>query len=104
MAADLHPRIVAAQRELLEAAGAHAARIGWKVGHDIPEVCELAGAQPVVGCLTAATLLADGATYTAGADVALRGETEVVIELAEAIVADASTAVGRCRRRDRRDR
>lgn len=84
-AGTLHPEIVSAQRALLETwrreLAAGAARVGWKVGHAIPEVEALAGDQPVVGYLTTATLLQDGDSYAARRATALRAETELVLEL-----------------------
>jgi 2-keto-4-pentenoate hydratase len=57
--------------------GAGFERVGWKVGHAIAE----AGESLVIGALTSATRLADGATYAAGHAVALRAETELAVRL-----------------------
>jgi 2-keto-4-pentenoate hydratase len=80
----LPPELAAPQRALLErwrqdiASGA--SRIGWKIGHDIPEVEAVVGRQPVIGCLTSRTLVENGgAWYRRGAD--LRAETEFAVEL-----------------------
>jgi 2-keto-4-pentenoate hydratase len=59
-------------------------RVGWKIGHDIAE----AGAALVIGALTTATRLADGATFAAGHPVALRAETELAVRLSADVRAD----------------
>jgi hypothetical protein len=89
----VHPRVVDAQRALFEQwreeLSAGARRVGWKVGHDIAEAQGVLGLQPVVGYLTTATLLQDGATYSVAQSRALRAETELVVELADDVCADA---------------
>jgi 2-keto-4-pentenoate hydratase len=64
---------------------AGAIRIGWKVGRNIAE----AGDRLVVGALTSATILDDGATYAAGHPAALRAETELAVWLAADVPGDA---------------
>ncbi|HET6269221.1 MAG TPA: hypothetical protein VFE00_03995 [Arthrobacter sp.] len=67
-ARDIDARVLTAQRALLDTWRADmrrgAGRVGWKLRYDIPEVESLVGAQPVVGYVTAETLLEDGGTYT----------------------------------------
>jgi len=86
--AQLHPTIeaglaaqLAARRAALDAG---ARRVGWKLAYGIEEIEALAGAEPVIGHLTSATLLEDGASYRgARADRALRVETELAVEVGE---------------------
>jgi 2-keto-4-pentenoate hydratase len=83
---EIHPRIVAAQRRLFDTwrralSDGSARRVGWKVGHAIPEIQALTGDQPVVGYLTTNTLLHDNETYHCRHPEALRAETELVIQL-----------------------
>jgi 2-keto-4-pentenoate hydratase len=68
-----------------------ARRIGWKVGHDIAE----ADGRLVVGALTSATVLDDGATYAAGHPAALRAETELAVWLAADVPGDADPQTAR---------
>jgi 2-keto-4-pentenoate hydratase len=74
----MHPRIVAALRRQLRARDPGARRIGWKIALGIGEVEELIGAEPVIGNLTSATQLSDGAVYRG--DGPLHADCEVVIE------------------------
>jgi 2-keto-4-pentenoate hydratase len=70
---------------------AGAERVGWKVGHDIAE----ADGRLVVGALTSATILGDGATYAAGHPAALRAETELAVWLAGDVPAGAEPETAR---------
>jgi 2-keto-4-pentenoate hydratase len=70
---------------------AGAVRVGWKVGHGIEE----AGGRLVVGALTSATILGDGATYAAGHPAALRAETELAVWLAADVPGDADAQTAR---------
>jgi 2-keto-4-pentenoate hydratase len=83
----VHPRIAAATRAQLEAWRAAldggARRVGWKAALSIAEVEELMGAEPAIGHLTSATLLAPGGAYSAAGDRELRAETELAIEVGE---------------------
>jgi 2-keto-4-pentenoate hydratase len=87
------PEILAGQRSLFmrmqREAPAGTVRVGWKIGHAIDEVDALGGELPVVGWISSATVLADGDAYAARGARALRGETELVIELARAVDPDA---------------
>ena len=74
----MHPRIVAALRAQLRARDTGARRIGWKIALGIGEVEELIGSEPVIGNLTSATQLSDGAVYGGGGP--LHADCEVVIE------------------------
>jgi hypothetical protein len=74
----VHPRIVAALRAQLRSRDPGASRVGWKIALGIGEVEELIGPVPVIGNLTSATQLADGATYGGGGP--LHADAEVVIE------------------------
>ena len=68
-----------------------ATRIGWKVGHDIPEVQSLVGDQPVIGCLTSRTLVRTGGEWCRrGED--LRAETEFAVEVGAELAAGAAPA------------
>jgi 2-keto-4-pentenoate hydratase len=95
--AELHPRVVAAQQALFggwrDGLRAGAARIGWKIGHNIAEVQNVIGNQPVVGYLTSATLLQDGETFWARGSVVPRAVSEVVIEVAHTVTDRASSAM-----------
>jgi 2-keto-4-pentenoate hydratase len=64
------------RRTLLDAGARH---VGWKLGREIAE----AGDRAVLGALTSATVLADGGVYAAGHPVALRAETELLVEVGE---------------------
>jgi 2-keto-4-pentenoate hydratase len=85
----VHPAVLRAERALLdvrrEALAGGAVHVGWKVGHAIGEVEALAGRRPAVGFLTTATLVEDGGTYRPERPVALRAETELVVEIDEAL-------------------
>jgi 2-keto-4-pentenoate hydratase len=79
MTADVHPRVVSALRAQLErraellAAGATS--VGWKLGYDLGEP----DLEPVLGHLTSATVLEDGAVFLAASARELRAETELVV-------------------------
>jgi 2-keto-4-pentenoate hydratase len=82
--AALPPALAVHQQELLDrwrqelATGA--VRVGWKLGHAIPEVQAIVGEQPVIGYLSSRTLLADGEEWSRhGEDI--RAETEFGVEL-----------------------
>jgi 2-keto-4-pentenoate hydratase len=72
------PRIVAALGAQLRARYPGARRVGWKIALGIAEIEELIGPAPVIGNLTSATQLEDGATYRGGGP--LHADAEVVIE------------------------
>jgi 2-keto-4-pentenoate hydratase len=74
----VHPRLVAALRAQLDARDRGARRVGWKIALGIPEVEALIGAEPVIGTLTTATRLEDGAAYHGPGP--LHADCEVVIE------------------------
>jgi 2-keto-4-pentenoate hydratase len=61
---------------------AGAARVGWKLGYDFPEIEAVIGDEPVLGYLTSATLIEPGGTFDAAGARALRWETEVAVEVA----------------------
>jgi 2-keto-4-pentenoate hydratase len=70
-------RAQVARREALLASGAR--HVGWKIGALIEEVDAVTGGAPVVGYLTSATVLPDGATYQTDGGGALHAETELVL-------------------------
>jgi hypothetical protein len=74
----VHPRIVAALRAQLAARDPVARRVGWKIALGLAEVEELIGTEPVIGNLTTATQLEDGAIYRGPGP--LHADCEVVIE------------------------
>jgi 2-keto-4-pentenoate hydratase len=83
--AGLPPAVALPQDALLDrwrgelAAGA--TRVGWKIGHDIPEVEAYVGDRPVLGYLTSRTTVKDGGTWPRqGSD--LRAETEFAVSVA----------------------
>ena len=84
---EVHPRVRAALETQLDAwrqaLQTGAARVGWKIGLDFPEVEAVIGDEPVLGHLTSATVLEDGGTFTQTEGAALRAETEVVVELGD---------------------
>jgi hypothetical protein len=91
----LPPELAHPQQQLLDdwrrelAAGA--TRVGWKIGHGIPEVQTIVGDQPVIGYLTSRTLLVDGSAWSRqGED--LRAETELGVVLANELHAGAGPA------------
>ena len=61
---------------------AGAARVGWKLGMNFPEVEAVIGARPVLGYLTTATRLPAGGRYVPDADAELRAETELAVQVA----------------------
>jgi 2-keto-4-pentenoate hydratase len=68
-----------------------ASRVGWKIGHAIPEVEATVGGQPVIGYLTSRTLLNDGDEWSrCGED--LRAETEFAVELRSDLQAGARSS------------
>jgi 2-keto-4-pentenoate hydratase len=67
-----------------------AARVGWKIGHAIEELDELGVQVPVVGWISAATVLRDGDAYHARGDRELRAETEIALELLHSVTSDDS--------------
>jgi 2-keto-4-pentenoate hydratase len=79
---DVDPRFVSALAEQLEswrtALDEGAERIGWKLGLGERERI---GAERVIGHLTSATRLEDGAAYSAGNAVALNADVEIALEL-----------------------
>jgi len=77
MTRDVDPGLVAAMRRQLSGRHAEAARVGWKYGSGEEEQI---GGDHIVGHLTAATTLADGATYHGGG-AALHADVEVAVEL-----------------------
>jgi 2-keto-4-pentenoate hydratase len=67
-----------------ETLGAGAAHVGWKIGLNIPEVQEQLGIEePVLGHLTSATVVEDGAEFDASGAEKLMAEPEVAIEVGE---------------------
>ena len=74
----MHQRIVTALRAQLRARDPDARRVGWKIALGIGEVEALIGSAPVIGNLTGATQLSDGAVYGGGGP--LHADCEVVIE------------------------
>jgi 2-keto-4-pentenoate hydratase len=58
-----------------------ARRVGWKIGRDIAEARHLLGDRPVLGALTSATVLPDTGIYAAAHPVALRAETELLLQI-----------------------
>jgi 2-keto-4-pentenoate hydratase len=87
--------ILAGERSLFARMRPGAARVGWKIAHAIAELDELGGELPVVGWITAATVLADGDAYAARDARELRAETEIAIELAHPVGADDDDDVAR---------
>jgi hypothetical protein len=80
---DVDPRLVAAMREQLSRRPAGAARVGWKFGSGDEEHI---GGDHVVGHLTSATTLEDGATYEGGGEE-LQADVELAVELGDDLVA-----------------
>ena len=77
------PEILVGQRSLFaRMARAGVARVGWKIGHAIDEVDAMGVGLPVVGWISAGTVLKDGDAYSAGNHHELRAETEIVVEIA----------------------
>jgi 2-keto-4-pentenoate hydratase len=76
--------IMLERRRALLAAGA--TRVGWKLGREIA----WAGDRVVLGALTSATVVPDGGIYVAGHPIALRAETELLIEVGDDVAAEAS--------------
>ena len=61
-----------------------AARIGWKIGFNVPQVQRQLGLEEAaVGHLTTATQLAPGGVFDAGEAVHLRAEAEVALEVGD---------------------
>ena len=82
------PRVLDGLREQLVSWRAElqggARRVGWKIGFNLPAVREALGIEePAIGHLTSATLLEDGATYSAAGAVRLVLEPEVAVEIGE---------------------
>jgi 2-keto-4-pentenoate hydratase len=64
-----------------------ATRVGWKIGHGIPEVEAHIGDRPVVGYLTSRTAIESGGTWSRqGRD--LRAETELAVTIGAEVDAD----------------
>jgi hypothetical protein len=76
---DVDPRLVAATREQLSRRPAGAARVGWKFGSGDEEQI---GGDHIVGHLTSATTLDDGATYAGGGEQ-LHADVELAVELGD---------------------
>jgi len=80
-------RQLVAWRTLVEGG---AERVGWKVGLNAPPVMESLGlAHPVIGFLTAATVVESGASHSLGGAAKPLAEPEVSIELRRDIEAGA---------------
>ena len=61
-----------------------AGRVGWKIGFNLPAVQEMFGVEePAIGYLTSATLLEDGAEYSAAGSTRLVVEPEIAVQIAE---------------------
>ncbi|HLM27787.1 MAG TPA: hypothetical protein VK304_12560 [Thermoleophilaceae bacterium] len=80
------PRIVAALVEQLaewrRTLDAGADRIGWKIGLNVPEIQRKLGLrEPVIGHLTTATQLEEGATFDGASATELRVEPEVAVHM-----------------------
>jgi 2-keto-4-pentenoate hydratase len=61
-----------------------ARRIGWKIGFNVPAVQEVFGVEePALGYLTSATLLEDGAGYSAAGSTRLVVEPEIAVQIAK---------------------
>jgi 2-keto-4-pentenoate hydratase len=61
-----------------------ATRVGWKIGFNLPAVQEMFGVEePAIGYLTSATLLDDGAGFSAAGTTQLVVEPEIAVEIAE---------------------
>jgi 2-keto-4-pentenoate hydratase len=59
-----------------------AQRIGWKIAFNLPAVREMVGIEePTIGYLTSATLLEDGAEYSAAGATRLVAEPEIAIQI-----------------------
>ncbi|MBV8953205.1 MAG: hypothetical protein JO179_03635 [Solirubrobacterales bacterium] len=91
--ARLPPVVAPRQAALLErwrgelAAGA--SRVGWKIGHGIPEVMAHGGDCPVVGYLTSWTAIEDGGVWSRqGGD--LRAEAEFAVSIGTDVDATAA--------------
>jgi 2-keto-4-pentenoate hydratase len=84
---EIHPSVTAAVSAQLQAwraaLGDGAGRVGWKVAHDIAEIEDVAGDQPVIGHLTTASLVEDGGRHSAAGARKLRAETELVLEIGD---------------------
>jgi 2-keto-4-pentenoate hydratase len=60
-----------------------ARRVGWKIGFNLPAVREMFGIdEPAIGYLTSATLVEDGADYSAAGSTRLVVEPEIAVEIA----------------------
>jgi 2-keto-4-pentenoate hydratase len=82
------PRVADGLKEQLVAWRAElqggATRIGWKVGFNLPAVQDMFGVEePAIGYLTSATLLEDGAEYSAAGSTRLVAEAEIAVEIGE---------------------
>jgi 2-keto-4-pentenoate hydratase len=82
------PRVVDGLKEQLVSWRAElqggASRVGWKIGFNLPAVQDMFGVeQPAIGYLTSATLLADGAEYSAAGSTRLGAEPEIAVEIGE---------------------
>jgi len=80
------PEIIAALSEQLvdwrASLDGGAARVGWKIGLNVPDIQRKLGLrESVIGHLTTASQLEDGASYSAGAAVDLRVEPEVALHM-----------------------
>jgi 2-keto-4-pentenoate hydratase len=82
------PRVADGLREQLVSWRAElqggASRIGWKIGFNLPAVQDTFGVEePAIGYLTSATLLEDGAEYSARGSTRLAVEPEIAVEIGE---------------------
>jgi 2-keto-4-pentenoate hydratase len=91
----LRSTLILRQRELLDQwrqeLDSGAARVGWKIGHAIPEAEAIVGNQPVIGYLTSRTVHKDRDEWSRrGQD--LRAETEFAVELCSDLRAGATSS------------
>jgi 2-keto-4-pentenoate hydratase len=93
---DVDPRLTVALsvqfRQWRECLNAGAERVGWKLGVGDRERI---GSGPVIGYLTSQTQIQTGATYDAGAVVALHADAEIALELGRDIEPDADRETAR---------
>jgi 2-keto-4-pentenoate hydratase len=87
-AAETDPRVVASLREQLEdwrrAIEGGAARVGWKIGLNVPEIQQRLGLrEPVIGHLTSASRIEPGGGYSAGDAAGLKAEPEIALFVGE---------------------
>ena len=94
------PRVIAGLRAQLRdwraALDGGAARVGWKIGLNIPEAQKALGIEePVIGYLTSASVVDSGGEYSAGGDSSLRAEPEVALEMGADVEPDADADAAR---------